>query len=386
MGKKKILIINTKYREFGGEDSNILDEINFLEKYFEVDYLAYDNNEKLKIIDYVSFFTLNNKKSNSLFLEKIKKFNPDLVYVNNTWFKANLGIFDILKDLNIKTILKIHNFRYDCTRHIFSKKHFNNQPYCKKCGAKSKKFQIINKYFSDSYLKSLAVLIYGQKYFKILKTYPITIFTLNSFHKDMLVRAGVNEKKIMTYYNPIINNIIQNSPDFSNKDEVIYAGRLSEEKGVKELLESWTKANTKDLVLKIIGIGELYDYLKHKYSSNNIIFTGFNNQSETLKIIRNSRAVITTTKIYEGQPRLLCEASSFGVPSIFPKFGGVNEYYPNDYIFSFEQYDYNDLNKKIELLHDDELVATEGQRAYKFLNELIREEEMINTFEKLIEH
>ena len=190
----------------------------------------------------------------------------------------------------------------------------------------------------------------------------------------------------MTYYNPIINNIIQNSPDFSNKDEVIYAGRLSEEKGVKELLESWTKANTKDLVLKIIGIGELYDYLKHKYSSNNIIFTGFNSQSETLKIIRNSRAVITTTKIYEGQPRLLCEASSFGVPSIFPKFGGVNEYYPNDYIFSFEQYDYNDLNKKIELLHDDELVATEGQRAYKFLNELIREEEMINTFEKLIEH
>ena len=73
MGKKKILIINTKYREFGGEDSNILDEIKFLEKYFEVDYLAYDNNEKLKIIDYVSFFTLNNKKSNSLFLEKIKK-------------------------------------------------------------------------------------------------------------------------------------------------------------------------------------------------------------------------------------------------------------------------------------------------------------------------
>ena len=129
MGKKKILIINTKYREFGGEDSNILDEIKFLEKYFEVDYLAYDNNEKLKIIDYVSFFTLNNKKSNSLFLEKIKKFNPDLVYVNNTWFKANLGIFDILKDLNIKTILKIHNFRYDFTRHIFSKKNINNQPY-----------------------------------------------------------------------------------------------------------------------------------------------------------------------------------------------------------------------------------------------------------------
>ena len=27
---KKILVINTKYREFGGEDANILEEIKFL--------------------------------------------------------------------------------------------------------------------------------------------------------------------------------------------------------------------------------------------------------------------------------------------------------------------------------------------------------------------
>ena len=95
---------------------------------------------------------------------------------------------------------------------------------------------------------------------------------------------GVNEKKVMTLYNPIINFNIENSPDFSNKKEVIYAGRLSEEKGVKELLKSWTNANTQDLVLKIIGTGELYNYLKQKYSSEKVIFSGFNNQSETLNI------------------------------------------------------------------------------------------------------
>ena len=59
------------------------------------------------------------------------------------------------------------------------------------------------------------------------------------------------------------------------------------------------------------------------------------------------------------------ETSSFGVPSIFQNLVELMNI-SIDYIFPFEQYDYNDLNKKIELLHDDELVATEGQRAYKF--------------------
>ena len=41
----------------------------------------------------------------------------------------------------------------------------------------------------------------------------------------------------------------------------------------------------------------------------------------TIAQIKNTRAVITATKMFEGQPRLLCEASSLGIPSIYPSFG-----------------------------------------------------------------
>ena len=50
--------------------------------------------------------------------------------------------------------------------------------------------------------------------------------------------------------------------------------------------------------------------------------------------------------MFEGQPRLLFEAASFGVPSIYPSFGGMDEYFPDDYEFSFEQFNYLDLEKK----------------------------------------
>ena len=67
----------------------------------------------------------------------IDSFQPDFVYVHNTWFKASLGVFKILKDKNIKTIVKLHNFRYDCTKGYFIKCNTEENETCGKCGRKS---------------------------------------------------------------------------------------------------------------------------------------------------------------------------------------------------------------------------------------------------------
>ena len=53
MSHQKILVVNTKYRVFGGEDANIVDELNFLKKYFEVDYLEYKNSDKITFSDLI---------------------------------------------------------------------------------------------------------------------------------------------------------------------------------------------------------------------------------------------------------------------------------------------------------------------------------------------
>ena len=45
--KKKVLIINTKYTIFGGEDANIQQEINLLSSEYEVDYLEFKNTKDI---------------------------------------------------------------------------------------------------------------------------------------------------------------------------------------------------------------------------------------------------------------------------------------------------------------------------------------------------
>ena len=65
----------------------------------------------LGILDLKYLLFSNNKNSNLILRNKIKEFNPEFVYIHNTWFKASLGIFKILSKKKIKTIIKLHNFR-----------------------------------------------------------------------------------------------------------------------------------------------------------------------------------------------------------------------------------------------------------------------------------
>ena len=90
---KKLLIIHTKYRNIGGEDIAVNNEINLFSKYFKVRVVYFDNNNLTFPYDYLAFLTNNNSQSNKKLKEEIDSFNPDFAIVHNTWFKANLGIF-----------------------------------------------------------------------------------------------------------------------------------------------------------------------------------------------------------------------------------------------------------------------------------------------------
>ena len=116
--------------------------------------------------------------------------------------------------------------------------------------------------------------------------------------------------------------------------------------------------------------------LKNKYQINYIEHTDNEN---VLNFMKNSLAIITATRMFEGQPRLLCEASSLGVPSIYPSFGGIDEFFPKEYTFSFKQFDYEDLEKKIMLLGNKELLLNESDRVITHLKNLLtNDENLIN--------
>ena len=55
---------------------------------------------------------------------------------------------------------------------------------------------LFNKYFPESYLKSLFVIRYSKKYLKILKSENFQILVLTKFHKEFLSNFGIDENRL----------------------------------------------------------------------------------------------------------------------------------------------------------------------------------------------
>ncbi len=379
---KKILVVHTRYQNRGGEDIAVDNEIETLSAKFEVESLIYENKDKFKFIQLFYFLINNNFQSVTRLEKKVQSFNPDVVYVHNTWFKGSLGVFKYLNNNNINTILKLHNFRYFCTKSFLVKNHLNGSDFCSCCSLDSKTTYFFNKYFQDSYLKSLLVNHYGKKYMKIIKKSKIKIIVLTNFHKKFLENNNIRTSNVFVNSNPLNVNISENFE--TKEDSIVYAGRISKEKGVEELIITFLKSELKHFTLKIIGDGPQLKYLKSKYSSKSIQFTGQLSNKEVLKSIAKSKAVVTYTKLYEGQPTILSEASLLGVPSIFPNTGGIAEFFPNGYSLKFEQFNDKDLEDKLNTLQDSKLIKRIGIENKNYITKEFSTDSILNNFLRVV--
>ena len=113
-------------------------------------------------------------------------------------------------------------------------------------------------------------------------------------------------------------------------------------------------------------------------------FLGQLSNDETKSYISLSLGVVTATKLYEGQPTLLCEASVLNKPSIFPDTGGISEFFPDNYPLIYKQHDYLDLQRKINMLLDKEFVENIGNSNKEYINKYLDPKNLLDQFSELI--
>jgi len=372
--KKKVLIVHNKYRNLGGEDLAVENEIEFLQEYFNVEVL-YFTNKVLIVKQILTFISNKNFFAERKILKKVHDFKPEIVYFHNTWFNIWNNIFIRLgKKTNIQIFLKLHNYRFDCTKTYSAKSHFHNSKVCMGCGGESKSKQYFNKYFDNSYIKSFLVNYYGKRYYNILKNENIKILNLTNFQREFMINQGFNKQRLFVFPNLIK---LENFQEIKCSDYVLYAGRISNEKGVSELIDIFSSVKT-NYKLLIIGDGPEANNLKIQ-KNKNIKFLGELNHHKTLSYINSAKAVITNTKLYEGQPTLLCEASLLSVPSIFPDNGGIKEFFPKDYQLKFNHNNTNSLRNILKNLDSFDLTAL-GKQNFTFTKKILNNEKLSKKF------
>jgi glycosyltransferase involved in cell wall biosynthesis len=253
---------------------------------------------------------------------------------------------------------------------------------CLACGFKFQKYKYFNKYFEESYLKSIFVNNYGKKYYKILASSNFKIAVLTKFHMNYLIDLGFDKNRIEIVPNYIDDYTVSVNVDL-NKN-FVYAGRISNEKGVKELIDAFNELNYEGVKLQIIGDGPLLSTLVKNNRNSNIEFYGQMNNKEVKELIKKSLAVVTATKLLEGQPTILHEASLLKKPSVYPNTGGLREFFPKNNTLSFEQFNYTDLMHKMSLLLNnfDEALNL-GEENYNFITENFSKQKILDKYTEI---
>ena len=270
----KILLISPTQSGIGGIAQHVKNLENFLEK----------NDNTVEIISSENTFTIpikglkNPSFMISSFLKTKFKKNFDIVHAHN--IPSALA----MKNSPGKKILTIHG--------IFSEQ--IDQLHGKTTGNISKKYEKDALSWADM----------------------ITVISKESY--DYYTSLG---HKVIQIPNAIDISSLSSDEDRKYEKQVLFAGRLSKEKGVKTLIEICKKL-PHDIHLIIIGDGpEVENIKKLESSQNNIHYLGSKNHQQTISLIKGSD-VLVQPSFSEGISTTILESMACKTVIVASNVGG----------------------------------------------------------------
>ena len=300
---------------------------------------------KISMIKNIAYSKETYKKIDAL-LEKEK---PDLAILNLVHRQITCSIIDALKKHNVKIFWTMHDLITVCPNYTMLD---NQGNICEKCLDGNFKHCLKGKCVKGSTLMSWLAM-HEANVIKKKKWYnDVDLFICPSeFYKNKLEQANFTSSKIICMRNPLPLNT---KYELNDRDEkyILYFGRLSKEKGVKNLIDSMKYLDYK---LKILGTGpikeELEEYVKAE-NVTNVELLGFKQGEELTNYIKNSRCVVLPSEWYENGPYSAMEAMALGKPLIVSNNGGLPELVENEkngYIFKTKEGLKECLNKIISI-------------------------------------
>lgn len=374
----KILQINNNHFRKSGTDSVYLNLIELLRNrgHEVISFSFQDKNnisEELDIFfvkktfyykSFGKFYSLSAKNN----LEKlILTYKPDVAHFHNIIGGLSFSILPVLKKYNIPVVVTIHGFKYLCPAYVFIN---GKGEICESCKTGKYYNCIINNCAPEGIIRSTGLAI--ESYLRDL-LFPFTNYIdkyifLSSFFLDKYCEyyPSIGSKGVFLYN--FIDEIIPVTK-VNKGNYFLYFGRLDREKGIKVLVKAFSK--NQDLNLKIIGDGQLSEYLVNNKTPN-VEYLGYQHWNNLKEYLINASFIIVPSECYENNPMTIIESYSFGKPIIGSNIGGIPEivlHGKTGYIFEPKNVNHLSSTLRTAFHLDDKSYAQMSQNSIKFAQE-----------------
>jgi glycosyltransferase involved in cell wall biosynthesis len=319
MADLRVLIVHNRYQRPGGEDSEMEAEAQLLEELgatverLEVHNDAVNGLGKMELLGK----TLWNREAARDAFALASKFRPHVAHVHNTLPLLSPAIFPALRRAGAATVLSLHNFRLVCPGAYL----LRDGRVCESClGRRFALPGIRHGCYRGSRATTAAVAATTALHHAAgTWTREVDRFiALTEFARGLFVRGGLPEARIS-----VKPNFVPSDPGPGPGGQgALFVGRLSEEKGVRTLVDAWHRLP--DLPLTVIGDGPLAQELRAA-APGNVRFLGWMAQEEVHVAMRAADLLVFPSLWYEGLPITLIEAAAAGLPAVVSQLGAQAE-------------------------------------------------------------
>ncbi|WP_412541237.1 glycosyltransferase family 4 protein [Longispora sp. K20-0274] len=246
--------------------------------------------------------------------ELIRRERPDVVHLHNPYPLLSPWVVKTAHKLDVPVVQTVHNYRQSCANGLY----FRDGRICKDCLGKAFPYPAVqHSCYRGSKAQSLIMA-------STLAAHRGTWRSVDQFIAltpaiaEHLLTLGIGEDQITVKPNSI--------PDHGFSDEpgegLLFIGRLSEEKGIRLLLEAWSRAATG--TLRIIGDGPLRELVEKAAADRaDIDYLGKQDADGVRAATRAANALVVASTWLEPLPTVIIEALSNGRPVLGTNLGGI---------------------------------------------------------------
>jgi glycosyltransferase involved in cell wall biosynthesis len=248
----------------------------------------------------------------------IDDLKPDLVHFHNITRQLSPSIIDAAYSRGVPTIQTMHDLSLVCPAHSF----FVDGKACESCAGGGYWHALQGKCIDGSGASTLLGTLEAYLHSWIGLYKKIDLFIAPS----LFLKGKVSSLDWIADRTVHLPYFIPPAPDYSseNRGYVLFAGRVSREKGVGTVLEA--AARLTDTEVKIAGEGPLIDDFKAEAATlPNVEFLGYVGGERLEETIRGAACVVVPSISYENLPLSILEAFARGKPVVASRAGGSPE-------------------------------------------------------------
>lgn len=317
----RILLVHNFYQQPGGEDQVFHAEAGLLSRRGHSVLCHTVHNDVIYRMGSLELAaaTVWNRRAQREFKDVLMDFHPDVVHFHNTFPLLSASVLQAAVASGAGVIQTLHNFRLICPSAHF----YRDGRVCEDCLGRGLALPgLFHGCYRGSRTASAgAVAFQGMhRFLRNRAAEPHIYIALTAFTREKFSQAGFPADRIV-----VKPNFLLSDPGTGDGQGGygLYVGRLTEEKGIRVLLDAWCETNV-SFELRVVGHGPLANEVAQRAEEHpGVRWLGRRGHDDVQRLMKGALFVVIPSLWFEGLPMTVVESFAAGTPVFASNIGSL---------------------------------------------------------------